>query len=83
MSMVTHINPSTHGKAHDKNTGEVLVNLSVVKKEIGFGSSFIYKEIAEGRFPRPVKIGAKASRWVLSEVRTWIDAHILDRDGVK
>ena len=83
MSTITNITQSDHGKSQIKITGDILVNFSVVKEKTGFGRSFLYREIAEGRFPRPAKIGAKASRWALSEVQSWIDARIADREEVK
>lgn len=46
-----------------------------VEFQSGFKSSFIYQLIKEGKFPKPVKIGA-ASRWRESEVQQWIHDQI-------
>ena len=32
----------------------------------------IYKLVARGEFPAPLKVGAKCSRWKRSEVMRWI-----------
>jgi prophage regulatory protein len=39
---------------------------------IPIGKTTLYDEIAKGRFPRPIKIGRRASAWLKSEVETWI-----------
>ena len=44
---------------------------------VGFGRTQLYRLIAEGRFPRPVPLGALAARWVASEVQSWLRARRL------
>lgn len=36
----------------------------------------IYRLAANSLFPKPVKIGVKASGWRLSEVQAWLDAKV-------
>ncbi|MEC5342864.1 AlpA family phage regulatory protein [Brenneria populi] len=36
---------------------------------------WIYKLIAQGRFPKPIKIG-RMSRWKASDYYAWRDSHI-------
>jgi prophage regulatory protein len=43
----------------------------------GVGRSTIYDWIAQGAFPKPIKLGASAIGWRASDVQSWID----DRDG--
>jgi predicted DNA-binding transcriptional regulator AlpA len=50
---------------------ERLLQLSDVKDLVGFRSSWIYEQMAAGRFPRPVKIGF-SSRWLASDIQKWI-----------
>lgn len=38
----------------------------------GRGRSAIYEGIANGTFPKPVKIGARAVAWPESVIRAWI-----------
>lgn len=33
----------------------------------------IYQDIKAGTFPKPIKIGERASAWKLHEVQAWID----------
>jgi prophage regulatory protein len=37
--------------------------------------------MAQGSFPRPVRIGKRAVGWVESEVDGWIEARIAERDA--
>lgn len=39
---------------------------------VGFSRPTIYKKIADGKFPRPVKIG-RASRWSERAISAWIE----------
>lgn len=58
-----------------------LLRLPQVKARTGLSRSCIYEAITEGRFPRPVKITARASAWVESEIQKWIDERIKERGG--
>lgn len=53
-----------------------------VEEATGLSRSSIYEEMAEGRFPKPVKIGAgRAVGWLESEIAAWQRARIAERDG--
>ena len=49
-------------------------------KATGKSKSAIYADIAAGKFPRPVKLGAKAVGWFLDEIEAWQDARAAERD---
>lgn len=51
------------------------IRISEVQSMIGLKDSRIYQMIKEGRFPRPIKLGA-ASRWSLCAVKAWMDQQI-------
>lgn len=57
-----------------------LIRLDEVKRRTGFKKSSIYNRVAEGTFPRPVNLGARAVAWVEDEVQEWIDSRISERD---
>jgi len=40
----------------------------------------LYNLIAEGRFPKPIKIGQRAVAWIETEVIEWQKKCIADRD---
>lgn len=57
-----------------------LIKLKEVMNNTGLGRSTIYKYVAEGEFPKPVSLGARAVAWVESEVDDWVLDKIEQRD---
>ena len=53
--------------------GRRLLPLWMVMEWIGASRSTVYKWIADMGFPRPVRAGARASRWREEEIQAWID----------
>jgi prophage regulatory protein len=49
-----------------------ILRLPTVKARTGLSRSTIYLRIAEGSFPRPVSLGARAVGWVEDEVNEWL-----------
>jgi len=49
-----------------------LIRFEEVSRLVGYGRSYIYKMIREGRFPSPYKPGGISSRWSEAEVRDWV-----------
>jgi prophage regulatory protein len=49
-----------------------ILRLPTVKARTGLSRSTIYLRIAEGSFPRPVSLGARAVGWVEAEVNGWL-----------
>lgn len=58
-----------------------LVRLPYVKLHTGLSRSEIYRRIAAGTFPAPVKLGERASAWDSREIDAWIAARIAARDA--
>lgn len=56
-----------------------LMRLPEVERATGYKRSSIYALAARGEFPRPVKLGRRASAWVEDEVQAWIEARISER----
>ena len=42
-----------------------------VERETGLPRSTIYRQMAEGKFPRPRRIGVRAVAWVSAEIEAW------------
>lgn len=59
----------------------VLERLPQVKARTGLSRSEIYRRIATGEFPQPVKLGERASAWSAVEVDCWIAGRIAARDA--
>ena len=57
------------------------MKLPAVKAATGHGRSSIYKQIAAGKFPKPVKLGPKAVAWVEDEIAAYNEAKIAARDS--
>ena len=52
---------------------QLLLRISDVCQSVGLSKATIYKEISEGRFPRPVNISTRAVAWRREDIQTWID----------
>ena len=48
----------------------------LVQERTGLSRSSIYLRISEGRFPRPVSLGARAVGWLESEITEWLNRRI-------
>ena len=44
-----------------------------VMRVTALSRSTIYRRISEGRFPRPVHLGGRASAWQSAALQAWID----------
>jgi len=58
-----------------------LIRLPEVLKLTGFKRSTLYRAVSMLHFPRPVKLGARASAWSLAEVERWIEGCLAERDA--
>lgn len=50
-----------------------LWRISTVINETGLSKTEVYRRIAAGNFPAPVKLGAKAVAWSSLAVQAWIN----------
>jgi prophage regulatory protein len=48
-----------------------LLRLAEVSTMVGLKRSAIYRYVAEGRFPAPIKVGERSVRWRLVDVLAW------------
>ena len=53
-----------------------VLRLPQVRQATGLSRSMIYQLEAERRFPRRLKIGARAVGWVEGEVQAWVATRI-------
>jgi prophage regulatory protein len=53
-----------------------ILRLPTVKTRTGLSRSTIYLRVAEGRFPKPISLGARAVGWVETEVESWLAGQI-------
>ena len=50
-----------------------LIRVPEVLALIGVSRSTLYAMVAEGQFPRPVKIGHRSVGWPARDVQSWLD----------
>ena len=58
-----------------------MIRLKGVMDMTGLGRSTVYACIAQGKFPKPVKLSDRCVGFLLSEVEDWILARIEERDA--
>ncbi|QXN62811.1 helix-turn-helix transcriptional regulator [Serratia fonticola] len=58
-----------------------LIRLPEVQRRVGYGKAWVYKLIAQNRFPKPVKIGTRSIAFIESEVDEWISQRIAESRG--
>lgn len=58
---------------------QTILRLPHVKSRTGLSRSTLYLMMAEGRFPRPIKLGDRAVGWSEAEIAAWIDARMAER----
>ena len=57
-----------------------LYRMIEVVRITGLRPSTVYKQIREGRFPKPVKITSRTSAWTNTSIDEWIEEK-LDRES--
>jgi prophage regulatory protein len=53
---------------------EALLKIQTVTAVTGLSETSIRRKMAEGKFPQPVKDGARCTRWVAANVASWLRA---------
>ena len=55
-----------------------IVRLPAVLDITGLKRSTLYKRVAGGNFPRPIRLGPRAVGWIRHEVDEWLRARIAE-----
>jgi len=50
-----------------------------VLSRLNFHRSTLWRQIAKGAFPRPIKIGANSNGWIEAEIDAWLHARMDER----
>jgi prophage regulatory protein len=53
---------------------DALLRIQTVAQATGLSSATLYRKLAAGQFPVPVRLGQRCTRWKASAVRAWIQA---------
>ncbi len=51
-----------------------IVRMDEVSKLTGLARATIYKKVKDGSFPPPIRLGARAVGWRMSDIVTWLEA---------
>jgi prophage regulatory protein len=62
---------------------DAVLKMSAVSEITGVPASSIYRKVASGQFPAPIKLGESASGWLLSEIEQWIAERRAERDDAQ
>ena len=65
--------PGLHDNPRSPDMHNTLLRLPEVLAITRRSKAQIYRDAASGTFPRPVKIGARASAWRCVDVQAWLD----------
>ena len=68
---------------HEDSVRPRILRRREVEARVGLGRSALYEAVHAGRFPRPVKLGLRASGWIEAEVAEWITERIAARDAAE
>jgi prophage regulatory protein len=60
-----------------------ILRLPNVLDRTGLSRSTVYQRVSEGRFPKPVSLGARAVGWIETEVEEWIARQIEVRREIR
>lgn len=55
------------------------IDMRAVRGITGLSTATIYRAVKASRFPRPVPLSVRKSKWIRSEVIAWRDARIAER----
>ena len=50
-----------------------LIKMQEVLRICGMSRSTLYRLVAKGQFPAPLRLGPRAARWRLHDVIEWVD----------
>ena len=71
----------TRAAAQQPDASTRIVRMPSVEARTGLSRSTIYVRVAEGSFPAPVQLGARAVGWIEAEVDAWIEQQIAASRG--
>ena len=53
---------------------EQLLNIHQVEAWTGMNKGTLYRQMAQGQFPRPIRIGLRAVRWRERDLQAWLES---------
>jgi prophage regulatory protein len=59
---------------HAVQIADALLRITTVTQATGLSSATVYRKLAAGMFPEPVRLGSRCTRWKAESIREWIRA---------
>ena len=59
---------------HAASLPDALLRLQTVSAVAGLSAATIYRKVASGEFPQPVRLGLRCTRWKSGCVQSWLAA---------
>lgn len=59
---------------HALQLADALLRIQTVAQATGLSDATIYRKLAAGQFPAPVRLGSRCTRWKAADVRAWIQS---------
>ncbi|PTT86601.1 transcriptional regulator [Pelomonas sp. HMWF004] len=59
---------------HAVQIADALLRIKTVTQATGLSAATLYRKLAAGEFPEPVRLGTRCTRWKAADVRAWIQA---------
>lgn len=67
--------------ANASEPAPAILRRKAVEARTGLSRSTIYLRVAEGTFPKPVSLGARAVGWLEGEISDWLHARVAESRG--
>lgn len=64
--------------AKQPNTTDAILRWPEVQARVPISRSHAHALAAQGKFPKPIKLGPRASGWLESEVNAWVAQRVAD-----
>lgn len=64
----------TEQPLHALQLQDALLKMQTVTQAAGISPATVYRGVAAGTFPQPVRMGKRCTRWRAADVRAWIQA---------
>jgi prophage regulatory protein len=58
------------------HTGPIILRRRQVERRCGLSRSAIYQKVADGTFPKPIRLSTHSMGWLAHEVDAWIEQRI-------
>ncbi len=62
--------------AEKPNVAEVILRWPELRAKVPLSRSHVHALAAQGKFPKPIKLGPRASGWLESEINSWLAERI-------